>query len=413
MEKKTGHSMKRIGFGGKFGKYNGDELNFVKKFFNTENKKDKSIDWVKDFENSFKKITTHKYAIAVNSATSGLHTALKAIGIKKGDEVISPGLTVVMDAFATIICDATPVFVDVEKDSFNLDMKDLLKKVTKKTKAIITVSLFGLPCDYDKIMKFAKKRKIIVIDDSAETLHGFYKKKFSGSQSDIAVYSFENKKHISAGSEGGMLTTNNKNYAREMRKFAGIGYANLSADSNKSIIKSKNFQNPNYKRHDTIGLNYRMNQISAAVGLAQLKRSKFLVNRRIKVAKIFLKVISDCKWLIPQKANFEYKHSFYSLALKIEKFNNIEVSWKKLYDLYKKFGGDGFYASWVCPFNEPAISKYLRLNKVNKIKYFCPNSVQLQKKIILIKTNYRNLNEAKYQAKLFKKTIRYLELNLR
>ena len=83
------------------------------------------------------------------------------------------------------------------------------------------------------------------------------------------------------------------------------------------------------------------------------------------------------------------------------------------YDLYKKFGGDGFYASWVCPFNEPAISKYLRLNKVNKIKYFCPNSVQLQKKIILIKTNYRNLNEAKYQAKLFKKTIRYLELNLR
>ena len=133
MEKKTGGSMTN-GFGGKFGKYNGDEIKYVKKFFNTENKKDKSIDWVKNFENSFKKITPHKYAIAINSGTSGLHTALKAIGIKKGDEVISPGLTVVMDAFATIMCDATPVFVDVEKDSFNLDMKDLKKKVTKKQK---------------------------------------------------------------------------------------------------------------------------------------------------------------------------------------------------------------------------------------------------------------------------------------
>tara|TARA_B100001093_G_C26761879_1_gene986124 strand:- start:182 stop:1423 length:1242 start_codon:yes stop_codon:yes gene_type:complete len=412
MEKKTGESMKKIGFGGKFGKYNGDELNFVKKFFNSENKKDKSINWVIEFENSFKKITTHKYAIAINSATSGLHTALKAIGVKKGDEVISPGITVVMDAFATIMCDATPVFVDVEKDSFNLDMKDLLKKVTKKTKAIITVSLFGLPCDYDKIIKFAKKRKIIVIDDSAETLHGFYKKKFSGSQSDIAVYSFENKKHISAGSEGGMLTTSNKNLAKKMRKFAGIGYANLTADSNKSAIKSKNFQNPNYKRHDTIGLNYRMNQISAAVGLAQLRRSKFLVNRRIEVAKIFLNEISECKWLVPQKTNYEYKHSYYSLALKIEKFKNFNFSWEKFYNQYKKFGGDGFYASWVCPFNEPAISKYLKLNRIKKDKYFCPNSTDLQKRIILIKTNYRNLNEAKYQAKLLKKTIKFLESNI-
>ena len=401
------------GFGGKFGKYNGDEIKYVKKFFNTENKKDKSIDWVKNFENSFKKITPHKYAIAINSATSGLHTALKAIGIKKGDEVISPGLTVVMDAFATIMCEATPVFVDVEKDSFNLDMKDLKKKVTKKTKAIMTVSLFGLPCDYDKIIKFAKRKNIIVIDDSAETLHGLYKKKFSGSQSDIAVYSFENKKHISAGSEGGMITTSNPKFAKNMRKFAGIGYANLSADSNRSVIKSKNFQNPNYKRHDTIGLNYRMNQISAAVGLAQLKRSKFLVNRRIKVAKIFLNQISDCKWLIPQKANFDYKHSFYSLALKIEKLDDINISWNKLYNTYKKFGGDGFYAAWVCPFQEPAIFKFLKLKKTKKSKYYCPNSIKLQKKIILIKTNYRNLDQAKYQAKIFKKTINYLEANFR
>ena len=154
-----------------------------------------------------------------------------------------------------------------------------------------------------------------------------------------------------------MITTSNPKFAK-YEKICWYRICKFICGPNRSVIKSKNFQNLNYKRHDTIGLNYRMNQISAAVGLAQLKRSKFLVNRRIKVAKIFLNQISDCKWLIPCKKLFDYKHNFYSLALKIEKLDNINISWNKLYKTYKKFGGDGFYAAWVCPFQEPAILKF-------------------------------------------------------
>jgi perosamine synthetase len=394
--------------GGKFGKYNGNEFKYIKHFLQTENIKFKKIDWTTKLEKKFSEISKFKYCIAVNSGTSGLHAALYACGIKPGDEVISPALTVIMDTFATLMCRAKPVYVDVNPDTFNIDLENIKKKVTTKTKAIITVSLFGLPCNLKPILDFAKKKNIYVIDDSAETIHGYYRSKFSGFYSDVAVYSFENKKHLTTGSEGGMVATNNKNLAIKIRKFSGLGYKALKPLAGRSSLDPKIFQNPNYLRHDSFGYNYRLNKISCAIGLAQLERSKQIVDRRIQVAKIFLNAIKNCKWLIPQKISEDCKHSYFTLALKYEGIHYFNLSWADFYKKLKLNGGDGFYAAWACPFNELVIKNYKKI-KINSEDYI--NALKLQKNLVLFKTNYRNLNDAKKQANILKKTINQIKNN--
>ena len=390
--------------GGKFGKYNGNEFKYLKYFLQTENKIFKKIDWITKLEKKFSEISNFKYCVAVNSGTSGLHTALHACGVKKGDEVISPALTVIMDTFATLMCGAKPIYADVNPDTFNIDLDSIKKKITKKTKAIITVSLFGLPCDLRPILDYAKKKKIYVIDDSAETIHGYYKKKFSGFYSDVAVYSFENKKHLTTGSEGGMVATNNKSLAVKIRKFSGLGYKALNALAGRSALDPKILQNPNYLRHDSFGYNYRLNKISCAIGLAQLERSEIIVQRRIKVANIFLDAVGDCKWLIPQKVDKNYKHSYFTLAFKYEGRLYFNLSWEYFYKQFKSNGGDGFYAAWMCPFNE-SVFKNCKKKPLMLIKKNVGNALELQKKLVLLKTNYRDLNNAIRQAKILKKTI--------
>ena len=186
-----------------------------------------------NFEKEFSKISKAKYAIAVSSATAGPHAALEACNFKTEDKVISPGLTVMMNAFVTSKSDLVPVFVDVNPVTWNIDADSIKKKITSKTKVIMPVSLFGLPLDIEPIMKLAQENDLIVIDDSAETILGTYKGKFAGYHSDAAVYSFENKKHMTSGGEGGMIITSNETYAVKMRKFAGIGFKNLTASAGK------------------------------------------------------------------------------------------------------------------------------------------------------------------------------------
>ena len=134
-------------------------------------------------------------------------------GIREGDEVIIPALTVIMDAYVVLHLKATPIFVDVDINTHLINVSEIRKKITKKTKAIITVSWEGLSCDMDPIMNLAKEHNLKVIDDSARTVLGKYKNKIAGTIADISVFSFESKKHISAGGEGGMIVTNNENLA--------------------------------------------------------------------------------------------------------------------------------------------------------------------------------------------------------
>ena len=388
-----------------FGKFNGNELEYVTRALDSETPENKSMSWVQKFEETFAKTVGSKYAIAVNSGTSGLHAALYAVGVSDGDEVIQPSKTVVMDAYATIHLGGTPVFADVDPETWNIDPADIEKKITDRTKAIIVVSLYGLPVDLDPIMALAKKHGIYVIDDSAETLMCYYKDKVAGVASDMAVYSFEKSKHMTSGSEGGMIITSNKKLAEKARKFAGIGYKGLTASAGRTSLASAVYQNPNYERFDTVGLNYRMNAITAAVGLAQFERIEHLVERRKAVGAMFLEAVKDASWITTQKIPDHSDHGYFTFGMAYHGQEVHGLPWEKFYERFKSKGGDGFYACWKPPYLEPS----LRGRDMGQQKFdvgLCPIAEDLQKKLMLLKTNYRNLGEARVQANLLSELIK-------
>ena len=323
-----------------FGKFNSSEVENVLNVLNND-----KIDYVKRLENLFCKKFNVKYAIACNSGTSGLHAAMYSLGLKENDEVIVPGLAVVMDAYAVFHRGAKVVFCDVDPDTFLISQEQIKKKITNKTKAIITVSLQGLPVDIDPIIKLARKKNIKIIEDNAQDVYGVYKNRLSGFSGDISIWSFENKKHLSGASEGGIISTNNKKLAERIRKFAGIGYKNMTADGGRTSLSIEEVQDPNYKRFDTIGLNYRMPEIVAAVSYSQLKNSKNILKKRVASAKYFREAIKNCNWLVEQKIPLNCKHSHYTFAVKFLK-NKLKgnVTWKDIYKTYKKFGGGDLWA---------------------------------------------------------------------
>src|SRR3954463_3653419 len=172
-----------------FGKFNGNEADYVLRALDSENPENKERPWVQRFEEAFAEKVGAKYAIAVNSGTSGLHAALYAAGVGPGDEVISPAITVVMDAYAALHLGGVPVFADIDPLTQHIDPNDVLRKITPRTKAIITVSWQGLPVDLDPVLEIARARKLVVVDDSAQTMMGRYKGKIAGANADLGVFS--------------------------------------------------------------------------------------------------------------------------------------------------------------------------------------------------------------------------------
>jgi|TARA_R110000822_G_scaffold53158_2_gene137186 perosamine synthetase len=378
-----------------YGKYNGNELDYVLEVLDSENMDRKSNPYVNRFENKFSQIFKSKYSIAHNSGTSTLHSCLVAAGVECGDEVISPAHTVIMNSFVTLHMGATPVYVDIDPDTFNMCPKDLERKITSKTKAIQVVHMHGNPSDMVQIMKIAKKHNIPVIEDSAQCVLGYIYGKLVGTFGDMASWSFENKKHISTG-EGGMVTTNNEEYGTIIRKFGGLGYKNLQAGQSLRQLLPKDFQNPYYKRHDTLGYNYRMNELTAAVGLGQLERVHFLVERRKQIAKMYDEAFKDCYFIKPQKVLDGHTNAYWTYTVTYE-----GKDWFKVYDNVLKNGGDGFYGGLSIPYEEPVMSKY------NYIKGECPNAEKVQPKMMQFKCNYRNLDEAKSKIDILKKSLSY------
>lgn len=366
----------------------------------------KEEDYVSKFEKLFLKKIPGKYSIAVNSATSGLHACLLALGVKEGDEVISPGLTVVMDAFVTMQVGATPIFADVDPLTHNISPKAILDCITKNTKAIIIVDWQGLPCDYDEILKISKKHKIPVICDSAQTINSKYKGEKCGEQFDFTVYSFEQKKHFTTGSEGGMVVTNDKNLAEKARKYAGIGYKHLTSEAGRTSLSKSEAQNPNYKRFEVLGFNYRMNQISAYLGILQLSRLEKLINNRIKIAKIFQNEMKNFKSFSFQNSTYSAKHTYYTFAMVYE---GNSVTWEKIYNEYVKAGAESFYGAVKNPYLENPIYK----KNVSWQKWeegLCPNAEKIQKNLIAIKTNYESLRNAKSDARKLRQVCENLNI---
>ncbi len=370
----------------------------------TEDPENKSISWVQRFEEAFAAKVGASYAIAVNSGTSGLHAALYAAGVGPGDEVIQPAMTVVMDSYATIHLGGVPVFADIVPETQHIDPADIVRKITPRTKAILTVSWQGLPVDLDPILEIAREHGLVVVDDSAQTMMGRYKGKISGANAHIGVYSFENKKHLTTGSEGGMIVTSDPELATRARKFAGIGYKHMTSTAGRTHLALSAVQDPSYERFDTIGLNYRMNAVSAAIGLAQLERVDHIVARRQACGRLFLEAIAGCSWMVPQRVATEIEHSFYTFAVDYRGEAERGVKWKDFYHRYLDLGGDGFYGCVVTPYLEPAL-RGREFGGRRMERGLCPKAEALQLRVMQFKTNYRDLGLARQKAEILSRLI--------
>lgn len=393
-------------------KYLGNELKYLEKVLEGESWSATGGSWTIGLEQAFSKRIGTKYGVAFNSGTSTLHAALEAVGVGSGDEVISPALTVIMDSTATIHANAVPVYCDIDEKTFNLDPDKLEALITPKTKAIIAVALYGLSPDYDKILDIARRHHIPVIEDNAQAILSTYKGKTLGTIGDIASFSFENTKHISCG-EGGMILSDNEEYAEKCRKLGGHGFKNLRAEDGRVRLNADMFQNPAYKRHDALGWNYRMPEFTAAVAYAQLERVDELVQLRKDSAKIFMDAIGDCNFLIPQYTPDGYENSYYSLGVRYLGEEKLGISWADFRKKYVEMGGDGYYGAWSVPYLEPVMSERVfakRLPSVyENVSYhegLCPVAERVQKQIMQMKTNYRDLELAKQKAEILHKLIK-------
>lgn len=356
--------------------------------------------WVQDFEKRFAESVEASYAVATNSGTSAIHAGLKALGVSPGDEVISPALTVVMDSYATLALGASPVFADVDPDTWILDAADVEAKISAKTKAIIVVSWFGLPVDMRPFRRLHQKYGIPVLDDSAETLFvRDVEGKFSGTNADVGIFSFEEKKHLTTGGEGGMLVTESADIAEAARKFAGIGYRHLSATSGRTSLDASVFQNPSYQRFDAFGLNYRMTPVTAAIGLGQLEHREEIINTRMENAKYFLDAVQNYSWMIPQQVPVGTEHAYYTVGVRYAGEFEGGPTWKVVHERFREEGGDGFYANCLCPFmepvflNDPSLARFAEQGRKE-----CPVALRLQGEIMAFKTHYRDSREAERQA---------------
>ena len=241
--------------------------------------------YVTQFEEAFASYCGVKYGVAVCNGTVAIHLALAALGIGKGDEVIIPSFTMIATAFAVCYTGAKPVFVDADKETWNIDVNKIEEKITSKTKAIIPVHIFGNPCDMGRICEIAEKHNLYIIEDAAEAHGAEFKGKKVGSFSDIASFSFFANKNLTTG-EGGMVVTDSESYYKKCKYFKNMCFP---VDA------------PRVYSHEDIGFNYRMSNLHAAIGLAQTEKADDYRDMRIKNAELYKKYLSGCKGIIFQK----------------------------------------------------------------------------------------------------------------
>lgn len=387
----------------------GNELKYLQEVLDSDFRSSKGSAMMRRFEEGFAKRFGAKYAISFVNGTATMHAALEAWGVGPGDEVIVPPLTMSATTFAVLQANATPVFADVDAETFQISATSIEKNITPKTRAIITVALYGLSPDMDPIMDLAKKYNLLVIEDNAECFLGTYKGQIVGTLGHCASFSFQSSKHLTSG-EGGVIITDDLELAEKMRKVQSLGYAGVSATKGK--ITKRDIQDPNYSRHVMMGWNYRMPELCCAVALAQLENIDELVTRRIEVARLYEYASKGYeKWFIPQKVDGDYGNSFWTWVARIDHPN---ISWHQFRDRFTELGGDGVYAAWQLTYLEPMFREMSLLGRENfitsenKSKYregLCPVAEKLQPQLVQFKTNYWDLEAGKKQAQILAKTL--------
>jgi perosamine synthetase len=278
---------------------------------------------VTEFEKAFANYAQAKYAIAVNTGTAALHAAVAAVGVKAGDEVILPSFTFVATAEAVVLAGGKPVFVDIDSETYNLDPEQTAKAVTKKTKAIIPVDLYGLSADMEPIKEVAHKFSCAVVEDAAQA-HGLtYLDKPAGAFADAACWSLYASKNITTG-EGGVMTTNDDKVAEVARMVRTHGEKAKYAS-------------------EMLGTNYRMSEIQAAIGVEQLKKLPVFVAKRRENAEHLNEILSKSEKLcLPHEFEGD-KHSWYLYTARL--YHGKEEDRNKLLDeLHQKgIGAEAYY----------------------------------------------------------------------
>ncbi len=322
--------------------------------------------YINKFENEFAKFCNVKYAAACSNGTVGLHLTLLAMGVKPGDEIILPTLTYIATANAIVYCNAKPVFVDSDPETWNIDPNKIEDKITKKTKGIIVVHLYGHPVDMDPIRKIAKKHDLFIVEDAAEAHGAEYKKKKVGSIGDIGVFSFFGNKIITTG-EGGMVVTNSKKIDGKVRLFKGQG---VSSKKRYWFLK--------------VGYNYRMTNIQAALGLAQLEKIDTHLATRRKIANLYFENFKDVKEYISLPVEKHWaKHVFWMFTILLK--DNVKISRDKFMLKLQKRGIETrpiFYPIHLLPPYKNGKESYPRAEKISERGISLPTHAGLTAKDI-------------------------------
>lgn len=273
--------------------------------------------FVAQLEKSFAERCGRKHGIAVCNGTAALETAVWALGIKQGDEVIMPSFTIISCALAVLRSGAKPVFVDCDPETWNIDTKLIREKITSKTKAIMPVHIYGLPSDMNEVMKIAEENGLMIIEDAAEQIGQEYSGRPCGSFGEVSTFSFYPNKHITTG-EGGMVVTDDDAIAEKCRSVR-----NLCFKPEKRFV------------HDELGYNFRMTNLQAAVGVAQLEKLDEFVIKKRHIGRLYNEYLKGLDKITLQPVSCSYAENIYwvfGIVLKKESCINAATAMKKLAD---------------------------------------------------------------------------------
>ncbi|MDZ4715812.1 MAG: DegT/DnrJ/EryC1/StrS family aminotransferase [Cytophagales bacterium] len=265
---------------------------------------------VAEFEEKFARYTGSRYAVAVSNCTTGLHLAMIMAGVGPGDEVICPSMSYIATANSIMYVDAIPVFAEVDPVTYNLDVADVEKRISSKTKAILLVHQIGLPGDIDAFKTLCKKHNLRLIEDAACAVGSAYHGRKIGSHSDLVCFSFHPRKVISTG-DGGMITTNREDYYQRLKLLRqhGMSVNDRVRHESKTIV---------FEDHLEVAYNYRLTDIQAAVGIKQLEKLDWIISKRKEIAHQYLDALKDidCIRLPREYENVIFNWQSFSIYLR-------------------------------------------------------------------------------------------------
>ncbi len=266
---------------------------------------------VAEFERKFAEYVGAAHAVAVSSCTTALHLAFLAAGIKPGDEVLCPSLSFIATANAIVHAGASPIFVDIDRSTYNMDPASIERSITPRTRAILVVHQIGLPSPLNEICSIAATHGLIVIEDAACAIGSEYKGRSIGSpHTSMACFSFHPRKILTTG-EGGMITTADEKLAARLRKLRqhAMTVSDLARHSSTQVVTES---------YDEVGYNYRMTDLQAAIGIVQLERLDNMLARRRQLASRYSQRLSRLEWLVPPFEPGDCRHNFQSYMVRLK-----------------------------------------------------------------------------------------------